>query len=239
MKRLIINGDDFGMNEHCSRAIAQALSEGLITDTTMMANGEYFDEAADLAREQGFSDKIGIHFNLTEGEPLTDAIRDLPAFVSHGRFHKQYWQHPRTLNEAERDAVYRELSAQAEKLRQAGMCITHADSHHYVHNYLHIAPIVAQVCREYGIDRIRLNRTFDTPASPRICEHRIENTWWRDNGFTTTAHFGRLSDVEDTEIPDDTEIMVHPDYAEDGELIDRSGVVDGFPVGKKLTNMFT
>ena len=35
--RVIINADDFGLNEHCSKAIAQAFEEGLITDTTTVS----------------------------------------------------------------------------------------------------------------------------------------------------------------------------------------------------------
>ncbi len=58
MGRVIINGDDFGMNKRCTLAIAQAFGEGLITDTTIMANGELFDYALSLARQQGFSDRI-------------------------------------------------------------------------------------------------------------------------------------------------------------------------------------
>ena len=45
MQGVIINADDFGLNEHCSLAIAEAFKKGLITDTTMVANGEYFDDA--------------------------------------------------------------------------------------------------------------------------------------------------------------------------------------------------
>ena len=74
---IIINGDDFGMNRRCSTAIAAAFDKGLITDTTMMANGDCFEYAVALAREKGFFDRIGIHFNLTEGTPLTKGITEL------------------------------------------------------------------------------------------------------------------------------------------------------------------
>ena len=39
MTRIIINGDDFGMTESCTGAIAAAFGRRLITDTTMTANG--------------------------------------------------------------------------------------------------------------------------------------------------------------------------------------------------------
>ena len=92
--KLIINADDYGLWEHNSRAIAAAMKQGLITDTTMMATGEWFDEATSLAKEAGFADRIGIHLNLTEGEPLTDEMKNCPAFVENGRFHK----HPNRLH---------------------------------------------------------------------------------------------------------------------------------------------
>ena len=66
---IIINADDFGLNKSCSQAIALAFSEELVTDTTIMANGEYFDDAVKLAEKHGFFDKIGIHLNITEGKP--------------------------------------------------------------------------------------------------------------------------------------------------------------------------
>lgn len=231
MKRLIINGDDFGMNAHCSKAIAQAFSERLITDTTVVANGEYFAEAAALAREQGFIDRIGIHFNLTEGDPLTEDIRKLSDFTHDGSFHKHFLRDPHPLSDREKEAVYAELCAQVERLRAAGIAITHADSHHYIHNAPFLAPIVMQICKRYGINKIRLKRNFFEKKEPE------NNTFWRENGFITTSFFGRISDIEQRELPDNTEIIVHPDFDNDGVLIDRAGTENGTPVGKKLIGM--
>lgn len=237
MNRVLINGDDFGMNERCSNAIAKAFSNRLITDTTMMANGAYFDKALSLARDGSFFDRIGIHFNLTEGVPLTEAIKRLPDFVSDGKFHKGYLQHPHALNDAEQKAIFAELDAQAHRLIQSGVKITHADSHHYIHNISFLSPIVAEVCRKNGINRIRLSRTFDTPSKPRVTEGHIDNAWWREQGFVTARHFGRLFDTAYGLIPDLTEIMVHPDFDKDGSLIDRTEIVDSCPTGSSLYSL--
>ena len=234
MPRVTINGDDLGMNKSCTTAILRALREGLITDTTMMANGVFFDDAVRLAKESGFADRIGVHFNLSEGQPLTQEIKDVPLFTENGCFHHRFMYSPRELDERERQAVFAELCAQAERIMNVGIAITHADSHHYLHTYEALAPIVAEVCRHCGIRRIRLNRTIDTPAHPRVSEHRIDNRYWREQGFLTTAHFGRYTDLFETEIPDGTEILVHPDFDKDGRLIDRIAVIDGFPSGAPL-----
>ena len=232
MDKVVINGDDYGMNERVSRAIAQALRERLITDTTMLANGAYFDEAVILAREEGFLDRIGIHFNLTEGEPLTGNIAKIADFVTDGHFNKRYLSAPRALTDLEREAIWLELSVQVMRLERAGIRVSHADSHHYIHTYTHIAPIVAALCARHGIRRVRLNRTFDSPERPLVTEGRVDNSFWHE-GFETTRSFGRLSDVRDG-IPAGTEVMVHPDYDRSGVLIDRTGMRDGWPTGEKL-----
>lgn len=231
---IFINGDDFGMNKSCTLAIAEAIEKELIDGATMMANGEYFDEAVAISLSRGFDRKIGVHLNLTEGVPLTEEIKSVTAFVNDGQFHKEYLKNPRPLSTQEQEAVCAELAAQINRIRQAGINAVRADSHHYIHTFVHIAPLVAKVCKENGIKRIRINRTFDTPDRPMITDGRIENSFWRAQGFETTAHFGRMSDITPGNIPADTEIMVHPDYDKNGVLIDRTGTAHGCPAGAQL-----
>lgn len=236
LSRVIINADDFGLNEHCSKAIAQAFREGLITDTTMMATGEFFDEAVVLAKEQGFIDKIGIHLNLTEGEPLTEDIKSCPRFVTNGRFNKQY-SRSKPLTTDEKAAIYKELTAQVEKIQQAGIRITHADSHHHIHTGVFIVPIAVKVCKEHGINKMRLHRNLGQLSSIKRFIKNKFNHWLNKQGLTTTDYFAYVMDIANAEIPDNTEIMVHPDFDKDGVLIDRRGVEEGFPVGDKLPDL--
>lgn len=236
MSQVIINADDFGLNEHCSKAIAQAFQEGLITDTTMMATGEYFDEAVELAKEQEFIDRIGIHLNLTEGEPLTQDIKSCPRFVTDGRFNKQY-SRTMPLTADEKAAIYKEFTAQVEKIQQAGIKITHADSHHHIHTGIFVAPIAVRVCQEHGINKIRLHRNLGQISVLKRFVKKRYNSWLQKQGFITTDYFAYIIDIANADIPDKTEIMVHPDFDKDGVLIDRRGVEDGFPVGYKLPDL--
>ena len=229
MIRLIINGDDFGMNEGCTRAIAQAFQKNYITDTTVMANGAYFTEAIALAKKNGFADRIGVHLNLTEGRPMTQEISAYPDFVIGNHFHKGFIKTPRPLTEAEENAIYHELSAQIKKIEDVGIRITHADSHHYIHNLPFLAPIVARVLRDHGINKVRLQRDLGG-----VTGYEENNRYWKENGFITTAHFGRPWDIADDRIPDDTEILVHPLFDRDGDVVDNRGEKDGFPTGKPL-----
>lgn len=233
MPTVTINADDFGLNEHCSKAIAETFEKELVTDTTMMATGEYFDEAVALAKERGFIDQIGIHLNLTEGVPLTEEIKQCPRFVTGCRFNKQY-DRTKRLTPDEKDAIYKELTEQVEKIQAAGITITHADSHHHIHTGLFVAPIAARVCHEHGINKIRLHRNAGQISFvKRIVKNRY-NKWLRTQGFITTDHFAYVMDIEGFDVPDNTEIMIHPDYDKDRSLIDRRGMEDGIPIGNPI-----
>ncbi|MGC2489134.1 MAG: ChbG/HpnK family deacetylase, partial [Candidatus Sulfotelmatobacter sp.] len=49
MRRLIVNADDFGFTAGINRAIVEAHTRGIVTSSTLMANGRAFEEAARLA----------------------------------------------------------------------------------------------------------------------------------------------------------------------------------------------
>jgi len=236
MIKITVNGDDFGLNERNSAAIVEAFEKELITDTTMLANFTCFDHAVELAEQKGFTDKIGIHFNITEGAPLTEDIKRCPRFVTNGRFNKRY-NRTAPLTKAEKAAIYKELSAQAEKIKNAGIPMNHADSHHHIHTAVFIAPISVKVCREYGIGKIRIHRNVGhIPFYKQIVKDSY-NKWLVKQGFVTTKHFAYIMDIRDAELPDDTEIMVHPDYNKNGILIDRRGMRDGMPTGYELPDL--
>ena len=50
MPHLIVNADDFGITEGTNRAIIDAHQRGIVTSTSLLANGYAFDHAVALAR---------------------------------------------------------------------------------------------------------------------------------------------------------------------------------------------
>jgi hypothetical protein len=230
---IIINADDFGLNDSCTNAICQAFEQELITDTTMVANGDSFEVAVEDIEKYRLKDKVGIHFNLTAGKPLTAAITQCPAFVSDGKFHGNI-NRLKPLSKAEKKAVYDEFIAQIKRLEAAGIQVTHADSHHHIHTCIFIAPIFAKVCKEHGIRKVRLHRNVGTIPVYKKLIKALYNTWLRNNGFTTTEFFGSMEDVEKVGVCDNLEIMVHPEFDKNDVLVDKADEVDGRAVGKKL-----
>ena len=50
MKNLIVNADDLGWTDGVNRGIADAHRKGLVTSTSLLANGRAFDSALNVAR---------------------------------------------------------------------------------------------------------------------------------------------------------------------------------------------
>ena len=54
------------------------------------------------------------------------------------------------------------------------------------------------------------------------------------SGFKTVKYFGSMEDVENIGIKDQLEIMVHPEYNKNGQLIDKTDEKNGQAIGKIL-----
>lgn len=159
MKRfLIINADDYGLTEGVSRGILRAHREGILTSTTFMVNFPWADQMAPLlseAPELG----VGIHLNLTTGEPVLPANR-VPSLVDgNGRLTKSLW---RVMFQASRSEVFEEWSAQVEKgirlLGPNGRRPTHLDTHRYLQAVPGLAEVMLAVARNHQIPAVRCLR---------------------------------------------------------------------------------
>ena len=126
-KRLIIQGDDFGMCHAVNQAIAQGFQAGMITQASTMAPCPWASEATALAIELNIP--IGVHGTLTcewdylRWRPLTtgDSLRE-----KDGTMH-------RTLEGAianiDANEAADELNAQFEFLKDSGLTPSYLDCH--------------------------------------------------------------------------------------------------------------
>ncbi len=67
-----MNADDFGLIELVSEGIIEAFNNAQVSSTTLMVNTPGTEHAVGLA-ERHPTLGVGLHFNLTEGRPLTAA----------------------------------------------------------------------------------------------------------------------------------------------------------------------
>lgn len=222
---LLINADDFGWSKSCTDAIIQSFEKGYITTTTMCANGGAFDYAVQQAKEKGFQDRIGIHFVLTEGRPLTDAIGKNPLFCDEsGCFHGQVPRY-QPLDRKTREEVLAELTAQAQRFADSGLAFHHADSHHHIHTAPFITPLVCKVMKRFVIQKLRIHRNIGLMSSLKRTLKQVYNLTLGSKKYTNL--FGSFEDIKNCPqvLSRNTtlEIMCHPDLDSEGVLVDRAG----------------
>lgn len=156
MRQLIVNADDFGLTEQVSRGILDAHREGIVTSTTLMANGRAFDAAVSISRWAPRLG-IGVHLNLTQGQPVSPALR-IPSLVDRtGRLHLSPGRLLRRIVTRQIDLadVETELRAQIRKIFRAGISPTHLDGHKHVHVLPGVAEIVIGLAQEFSIESVR------------------------------------------------------------------------------------
>ena len=237
--KIVINADDFGLTESCSKAIAAAFEKKLISSTTAMANGKYIKEAYAIAEENGFLDKVGIHIVLTEGAPLTGGIKNDPFFCENGVFHGKI-NRLKKPNKEQIIHLKEEVSAQIKKLRSLGFPLTHADSHHHIHTDIFFIKEIEEVLKENGIDKIRLHRNFGKIKFYKKIVKDIFNKSLKKSGFISTEKMGSAEDLYYSPETADKflcEIMVHPDFFGSGVLIDRKTWDGDVPTGEPLDSL--
>ncbi len=147
MLNLIINADDLGLTPGCNQGIIKALTQGIVTDTTLLVNTDFTQDAVKQLKQQGIN-KVGLHLNLTFGVPLTP-VAEVPSLVDEkGRFRRKVAEAVTFMKPSE---IKRELSAQVEEFQATGLGLTHLDSHHHVHTYPEVLGIAIDLARELGV----------------------------------------------------------------------------------------
>jgi hopanoid biosynthesis associated protein HpnK len=156
MKRLIVNADDFGFTRGVNAGIVRAFAEGIVTSTTIMANGEAFEDAVELALENPDLG-VGCHLSVIGGTPVAqpDKIRSL--VDGNGTL-------PATLTQlviklARRlvptEELVNEFRAQLDRITRAGIKPTHLDTHKHSHTHPQVMAALAQVSTEFDIKSVR------------------------------------------------------------------------------------
>jgi predicted glycoside hydrolase/deacetylase ChbG (UPF0249 family) len=222
LRLLLVNADDFGYTRDVNDGIAAAHREGILTATTLMANGRAFDHAVALAVENPGLD-IGCHFVLVGGQSLVDgrdyphSIRQLIPEIASGK-----WK------------PLDELRAQVERILAAGLKPTHLDTHKHTHLLPSVLEAVARLGEEYRIPWVR--RPFDFPMSggPAPLTRRLISRAFgflrprfhevlARHGCRTTDHFAGFELTGEFQTHDllrlidhlpvgSTEFMCHPGY---------------------------
>jgi len=232
VRRLIINADDFGLTHGVNRAIVEAHEHGVLTSSTLMANGPAFEDAIQRARSNPRL-SVGCHVVLVDGLPVlargkTPTLSDQK--THDGRFHESLNSFVlRTVRgRIDADEIEAEATAQIRKLQAAGIPVSHLDTHKHTHIFPPVLRPLLRAARACGVAALR--NPFG-PLHVSILAKR-PSLWKRFTGVTVLAGLGRTfrRSVADAGLltPDGTVGIVAT-----GALDDRlfESIVDSLPEG--------
>jgi len=156
MIKLITNSDDFGLNNSITDAIIETHVKGIMKSTTMMTNMCGFKYAALKAKEYNELG-VGIHFNLTEGKPLSP-VNKIPDLIDeNGHFKDNLTQRKNfIIGRNKLDQIKLELNAQMEKMFDNNIIPTHFDSHHHITGTPLALIASISVAKNYKIKKARV-----------------------------------------------------------------------------------
>lgn len=153
-KILIINGDDVGMCHAANAATIDALENGLMTCATIMVPCPWFLEIAAYARAHPNSD-FGLHLTHTsewkhyKWGPVANKT-DVRGLIDPQGY---LWPDIESVyKNATPEQAYIEARAQIEKARDAGIDVTHIDSHMGTLQYdLRYYEVYRRLAKEYSL----------------------------------------------------------------------------------------
>lgn len=222
--RIIINADDCGYSEAVNKRIEEEILCGRISSTTVMANMNDFDGAVCLYDKYKSQISFGIHLNLTEGlallpnQRLVDVgLYDTTNATGGGNLLNANKFRYKYLSKKIQEELYKELDAQIKKVLDAGIILSHIDSHQHIHNGTYILPVVVALAKKYDIRHIRNIRNFMPLSVGRL--GRMAWTMYMKalyRGVSTTDYFTSYSEFISMQkimkVPANSsiELMCHP-----------------------------
>jgi predicted glycoside hydrolase/deacetylase ChbG (UPF0249 family) len=165
MKKIIVQGDDFGYTEESNAGIGYAYEYGILTETTVMVNcldmkkkSEYQNFIKNLENKSGLKKPklgIGVHLNVTYGKPLSFGWPS-PDFT---RPHKGSGKPEEWMGSAWKKyfAQFSPQQVESEYRKQIELAlevfneIDHLDSHHFSSSYEPLKTVYEKLAKEYGL----------------------------------------------------------------------------------------
>ena len=191
MRRLIINADDFGLTSGVNRAIAVAHTSGIVTSTTLMANGRAFASALETARAVPRL-SVGCHVVLVDGKPILAAGEVPSLLVDDSQFPATFGGIAKLVlrKKLRPEQITCEVTAQIKRIQSVGISVSHLDSHKHVHMLPLVGAAIIHAAKACGVRAIR--NPF-VPVKPMVFAHLVRRPrlWTR---YTETKILRRYHD---------------------------------------------
>ena len=235
MRKIIVNADDFGLDDHTVKWTIKGFEGGALTSATIMAGMPATDKAVEYAKAHPqFS--FGVHFYLVDETPMCKP-EEIPSMIDPKT--GKLWQTRKFIvrnfaSLIKVEDLKREMRVQYLAIKNAGVPISHVDGHGHNHRLPQSIKALAELKNELGFTKVRrcqdlsvvggklgfLSRLINEPMQKRLA----------DAGFVMADHFlmnaGHTSDPKWFSkalegLPEGvTEIGVHPGIDEEWRRID-------------------
>ena len=157
MRKLIINGDDFGLAVPVNEAIEEAHRSGILTSASLMVGGKAAADAVERAKRLP-SLRVGLHLVLVHGSAILPHCRIPDLIDAQGEFLsdpvlvglKYFFE--REL----RPQLEAEIRAQFQAFRDTGLHLDHVNGHMHLHLHPKIIELILKVGTDFGLRAMRL-----------------------------------------------------------------------------------
>lgn len=168
MKRIILCADDYGQNSTISQAIIELFKMRRISATSCMTNAPFWLSQASFLKPFLTQADIGLHFNLTEGAPLSKEMAQ-QGFGS--LLHVLLKTHVNGIN---RQMIEAELHAQIDQfMLGTGRMPDFIDGHQHIHHM----PVIRDVILSAYHDRLKAHGAYIR------CVHDKSTFWRTDSSY--------------------------------------------------------
>jgi predicted glycoside hydrolase/deacetylase ChbG (UPF0249 family) len=220
--KIILNCDDFGLNEIVNQRILELISLRRVTSATLIGNAPSIENAArNIPNLSQCS--FGVHLNLTQFRPLTPQ-KDLGSLSAcldeNGEFSGEDSLRTQKIDSSLREALFNELRLQVERILSLGVKVSHFDSHHHIHTIPELFFIFKRLQKHFGIRKVRTTFNIYEPRSSvpwaRLCKKKVWEfslrhyyptvTTSKFTSFNTFYHLAKSRVLQYESV----ELMVHP-----------------------------
>lgn len=213
MKRIVLNGDDFGLSDGVCKAILELLDQGAISNTTVMTVLRGGDARLKRWGVSALKGVAGVHLQLSGGIPLSPA-GDIPSLIdpATGEFRPLA-----QIEEADPRHVHREWHAQISRTADLlGGSPTHMDSHHGFHRNERFVEAYLDLAQEFRLPV----RGGEGHLAARMAERGVRGSTafvrgWSGRGKTTDFLKDKIRAIAAGLREDQVlEVTTHPGYSD-------------------------
>lgn len=226
---VVVNGDDYGRNEQCTKGILLAFEKGYIQSASVIVNKDPKDK---MLIEKLDKSKMKLHLNLTEGYACFGDSTNYaysvnePESISYSVFKtkKSYF----CMSKKASEIVALETKGQIDRYKSYGFTNMVFDGHGHIQFKLPIAKIIIPIFKKEGFVETRIPSNLTKTFCFKKIYKKIVTAKYKKS-FNAPSYFGSCDDFihiknykkfKNKKI----EIMTHPFVDENGNLVNRRDI---------------